>query len=154
VALALSRQGVPALKREAPFRPEDVWKGAYVVREAPGASRVVLLASGSEVSLACDAATRLGADGIAARVVSVPSLELLAAQPADYRRSLLPDDALAVAVEAGRAESFRALVGRSGLVYGLDRFGASAPWQQLAEHFGFTPEQLCAAVLQQLGRGR
>ena len=87
-------------------------------------------------------------------MVSVPSLELLAAQPADYRRSLLPDDALAVAVEAGRAESFRSLVGRSGLVYGLDRFGASAPWQQLAEHFGFTPEQLCAAVLQQLGRGR
>ncbi len=152
VALALSRQGVPAFARDAGFRPEDVWKGGYVVRAAEGRPDVVLLATGSEVPLACEAATKLGAEGVRARVVSVPSLELLEAQPASYVDELVPPDVPAVAVEAGRGESFRVLVGRAGLVYGIRRFGASAPWKRLAEFFGFTPDALASAVRVHLGR--
>jgi len=146
VALSLTRQRVPALKREAPFTPEDVWRGGYVVRDTEGAPDVVLLASGSEVPLACDAATLLAAEGQRARVVSVPCLERLAAQDDAYVEALVPAGLPCIAVEAGRGESFRGLVGRQGLVYGIDRFGASAPWKQLAEHFGFTPEKLAEAV--------
>jgi len=150
VALALSRQPVPALKREAPFSPELFWRGAYVVRDSRGEPDAALLASGSEVSLACAAAELLSSDGIAARVLSVPSLEWLAAQPAAVADELLPPGLPRVAVEAGRGESWRGLVGREGLVYGIDRFGASAPWKKLAEHFGFTPEALAKRVREQL----
>jgi transketolase len=110
----------------------------------------VLVASGSEVSLACEAAALLSSDGIAARVVSAPSLELLAAQPAAWRDELLPNGVPLVAVEAGRGESWRGLVGREGLVYGIDRFGASAPYKKLAEHFGFTPDALAKRVREHL----
>jgi transketolase len=150
VALALSRQSVPALKREAPFAPEQVWRGAYTVRDSSGEPDVALLASGSEVSLACEAAALLSSDGIAARVVSVPSLEWLAAQPAAFRDELLPEGLPLVAVEAGRGESWRGLVGREGLVYGIERFGASAPYKKLAEHFGFTPDALAKRVREHL----
>jgi transketolase len=150
VALALSRQTVPALKREAPFSPELFWRGAYVVREAGGEADVALLASGSEVSLALASAELLSSDGIAARVLSVPSLEWLAAQPAALRDELLPSGLALVAVEAGRGESWRGLVGREGLVYGIERFGASAPYQKLAEHFGFTPDALARRVREHL----
>ena len=151
VALALTRQGVPALERPGAFDAQDVWKGAYVLREAERA-QVVLVASGSEVALACEAAARLAAEGVRARVVSAPSLERFAAQPEAYRRAVLPAELPAVAVEAALGESYRALVGREGLVYGIRRFGASAPWQELAEHFGFTPDRLAAAVRKHLGR--
>ncbi len=150
VALALSRQSLPALKREAPFAPEQVWRGAYCVRDSSGEPDVALLASGSEVSLACEAAALLSSDGIAARVVSVPSLEWLAAQPAVYRDELLPPGLPLVAVEAGRGESWRGLVGREGLVYGIERFGASAPYKKLAEYFGFTPDALAKHVREHL----
>jgi len=146
VALSLTRQSVPVLKREAPFTPEDVWRGGYVVRDVEGTPDVVLLASGSEVALACDAAALLAGEGQRARVVSVPCLERLAAQSEAYVEALVPAGLPCVAVEAGRGESFRGLVGRGGLVYGIDRFGASAPYKQLAELFGFTPEKLAAAV--------
>jgi transketolase len=150
--LSLSRQGVPALEREAPFAPEDVWKGAYVVREGGARPDVALLATGSEVALCVETARKLHAEGLEARVVSVPSLERFAAQDEAYHQAVLPADLPAVAVEAGRAESFRALVGREGLVYGLDRFGLSAPWKDLAEHFGYVPDELAAAVRRHLGR--
>jgi transketolase len=152
VALALTRQTVPALKRETPLAPEAFARGGYVLRDTAGEPDVVLAASGSEVALACEAAALLSSDGIAARVVSVPSLELLAEQPAAYRDELLPSGVPLVAVEAGRAESWRGLVGRDGLVYGIDRFGASAPWKKLAEHFGFTPDALAKRVREHLRR--
>ncbi len=152
VALALTRQSLPALKRELPFSGDSVARGAYTLREPAGEPDVVLIASGSEVSLACEAAQLLASDGIAARVVSAPSLERLAAQPAAYRDELLPDGVPVVAVEAGRGESWRGLVGREGLVYGIDRFGASAPYEKLAEHFGFTPDALARRVREQLRR--
>jgi len=113
----------------------------------------VLLASGSEVALCADAAARLAEQAVEARVVSVPSLELFAARPESEQLALVPDDGTpVVAVEAGCGERFRRLVGRRGLVYGLDRFGESAPYKDLAEHFGFTPEKLAKRVLEHLGR--
>jgi transketolase len=125
-----------------------VWRGGYAVRQAASAKPdAVIAASGSEVSLACKAAEELAAAGIDARVVSVPCIELFLEQPREYQDSLIPDDGTPlIAVEASRAESFRALVGRRGLIYGVKGFGASAPWQDLAKHFGFVPDRLAAAV--------
>ena len=151
-ALALSRQNVPALEREAPFVPEDVWKGAYVVREGGAAPDVVLIATGAEVPLALEAAHKLGAAGVEARVVSAPSLERFAAQDEAWRTAVLPPGVPRIAVEAGRGESFWRLVGLEGLVYGLERFGLSAPWKDLAEHFGYVPDTLAEAVRRHLGR--
>jgi transketolase len=153
-ALSLSRQGLRALERPADFELQDVWKGAYAVVEPDGAPDVVLLATGSEVALCVDAAERLAKAGLETRVVSVPCLELFLARSESEQLALVPDDGTAiVAVEAGVGESFRRLVGRDGLVYGLDRFGESAPYKDLADHFGFTPEKLAKRVLEHLGRG-
>jgi transketolase len=149
--LALSRQKLKALTRPASFHPEDVWKGGYAVRDPGAATQVVLVATGSEVSLACDAAEKLAAERVPARVVSLPSLELFLAQPAAYRRALVPETGPpVVVVEAGRGESLRRLAGARGLVYGIDRFGASAPNTDLAQFFGFTPDQLSARVREHL----
>ncbi len=151
VALCLSRQGLPALRRPDGFQASDVWKGAYAVVEPERAPDVVLLASGSEVSLSCEAAGKLAADGVEARVVSVPSLELWAAQSDAERRRLIPDDHLpVVAVEAARGEAYRRFLGCRGLVYGIQGFGASAPAADLAQHFGFTPDRLAATVREHL----
>jgi transketolase len=148
VALALSRQELPPLARPAGFDPRDVWKGAYLVREPEARAEAVLVATGSEVSLACAASEKLAAQGLAARVVSMPSMERFAEQDAAYRRALLPHDGTPiVAVEAARGESFWRWTGGRGLVYGIDGFGASAPAGALAEHFGFTPDQLAARIL-------
>jgi transketolase len=153
VALILTRQTVPGFKRQAPFEPRDVWRGAYPVREPEGPPEVVLLATGSEVPLACEAAGHLREEGVAPRVVSCPCLELFLRQPEAYQRGLLPEEGPpVVAVEASRGESLRRLVGARGLVYGVDRFGASAPSEALAEAYGFTPERLAARVLAHLGR--
>src|SRR5262249_21341309 len=112
---------------------------------------VVLVASGSEVSLACDAAEKLAAENVAARVVSLPCLELFHAQPKAWRDALIPPDGPpVVAIEAARGQSLRELVGAHGLVYAIDRFGASAPYTDLAEYFGFTPDRVSARVLELL----
>jgi len=155
VLLALTRQKLPALKRPPGFQLSDVWRGGYRMLDTGPKPQVVLLASGSEVSLACDAAGKLEADGVLVRVVSVPCLELLLAQPLEYRRSLIPDDRTpVVAVEAARGQSYLPLVGARGLIYGIDRYGASAPLAALAAEYGFTPDRLAARVqehLKQLG---
>ena len=151
VALALTRQDLPPLVRPAGFAPIDVWRGGYAVVDPSSRPDVVLLATGSEVALAVDTAAKLSGDGIAARVVSLPSLELWAAQSEEQRRALVPaDDTPVVAVEAARGDSFRRWIGARGLVVGIDRFGASAPIGALAEHFGFTPDQLAARIRQHL----
>ncbi len=148
---ALSRQNLRPLERRASFRPEDVAKGAYAVQDPGAATRVVLVATGSEVALACDAAEKLGGEGVPARVVSMPCVELFLEQPLEYQRSLVPTDGTpVVAVEAGRAESLRRFTGARGLVYGIDRFGASAPLADLARFFGFTPDQLAGRVVEHL----
>jgi transketolase len=152
VALALSRQAVPVLKREVAFTHDDVLRGAYRVRDPKGKPDVTLIATGSEVAVACDAAALLAESGIAARVVSAPSLELLRAQGDAYRAELLGAGVPLVAVEAGRGEALRGLVGPSGLVLGIDRFGASASYQTLAKHFGFVGDAVAARVRSFLGR--
>jgi len=149
-ALALTRQKLPALQRPAGFALEDVWKGAYVVREATRGADVVLLATGSEVSLAIDAAGKLEADGIAARVVSAPCLERFEAQPASHRDALLPKGVPVIGVEAARGGSLLPFTGSRGLVYGIQRFGASAPIADLAVEYGFTPDRLAARVREHL----
>ena len=146
-ALSLTRQKLKALERPRGFAKEDVWRGGYTVRECEGLARVVIVASGSEVSLACDAAEKLVAERIPARVVSLPSLELFLEQDEAYQRSEIPrDDTLVVAVEAARGDSLHKLLGTNGMVCGIDRFGASAPYTDLAEFFGFTPDKLCARI--------
>jgi len=151
VLLALTRQSVAAVERPAGFALRDVWKGGYVVR-AVDAPDVVLVATGSEVSSSCAAAALLAEEGVSARVVSVPCLELLQEQPADYVESLVPDDGTpVVAVEAGRGESLRWLAGRRARVHGLNRFGASASYQALGEHFRFDPPGIAAVVREHLG---
>jgi transketolase len=148
---ALSRQNLRPLERPASFRPEDVARGAYAVQDPGAATRVVFVATGSEVALACDAAEKLGGEGIPARVVSMPCVELFLEQPLAYQRSLVPIDGTpVVAVEAGRAETLRRFTGPRGLVHGIDRFGASAPLADLARFFGFTPDQLSGRVLEHL----
>ncbi len=148
VALALTRQDLPPLPRSAALDLDGFARGGYVVREATGRADAVLVATGSEVTLACAAAEKLAGQGVAARVVSMPSLECFAAQPAAFRRTILPDDGTPiVAIEAARGESFWRWIGARGLVLGIDGFGASAPIAPLAEKFGFTPDAVAARVL-------
>jgi transketolase len=144
--LALSRQGLPVLERPA---GSDARRGAYVLREARGgAPRVLLLASGSEVAPALAAADLLEADGgPPTRVVSMPSWELFAGQPEEYRRAVLPPAVRArVAVEAARPLGWERWVGEAGEVVALDRFGASAPADVAFRELGFTPEAVAAAA--------
>jgi Transketolase len=140
-ALALTRQGLPVLP------PNDgALKGGYVVSDAEG-FRVILIGSGSELHLALAAQKLLAADGIAARVVSMPSIELFLAQDEGWRESVLPRSCRArVAVEAGATLSWGAIVGLDGTVIGLDRFGASAPYETVYEKLGLTAEAVAAAA--------
>jgi transketolase len=151
VLFALTRQGLKGLTRPGDFELEDVWKGAYRLREPGRSADVVLVASGSEVSLAWDAAEELATQGVEARIVSMPSLERFNAQSEADQLALVPDDGTpVVAIEAGRGESYRGLVGRRGLVIGMSRFGESAPASRLAEEFGFTPSAVATRVAEYL----
>jgi transketolase len=151
VIFVLTRQTVPSFQRDAGFAPEAVWQGAYGVRSGGERPDVVLLATGSEVPTACDAAARLAAAGVAARVVSAPSLELFEAQGEAYRAELLPPGTPVVGVEAARGGSLLRYAA-GGFVQGIDRFGQSAPSEDLAERFGFTGAKLAERVRRQLGR--
>jgi transketolase len=149
--LALTRHEVPGIERDAGFDRYDVWRGAYVVRESEGAPKAVLLASGSEVSLAIEAAEALSAKGVGVRVVSVPCQELFAEQPDAYQLGLVPDDGTPlIAIEAAHGESFRRWVGRRGVIYGMRTFGASGAYDALADHFGFNAEALVARIEEEL----
>jgi transketolase len=151
-ALVLTRQGLPVIDRQRFGPAEGLHRGGYVLSDPSGSPDVVLLATGSEVSLAVKAAELLAAKGVGARVVSVPSVELFRAQQASYRAEILPVGVPRVSIEAGTTWGWEALVGDDGLMIGLDRFGASAPANVLAERFGFTPAQVTARVLSLLGR--
>ncbi|WP_428262107.1 transketolase [Haliangium sp.] len=153
-ALVLSRQNLPVLDR-AEAGPGDLGRGAYVLADVPAGADIdaILIATGSEVSLAVAARALLGADGIAARVVSMPCWEQFARQSAEYRDSVLPPAVTArVAVEAGVSLGWATWVGLGGRALGLDRFGASAPGEVLMREFGFTPERVAGAVRELLGR--
>ncbi|WP_374441791.1 transketolase [Stella sp.] len=141
--IALTRQGVPALRQEAGANRSA--RGAYVLAEADGPRRVTLLATGSEVGLAMEARRLLAGEGIAAAVVSMPSFELFAAQDAAYRAEVL-GSAPRVAVEAAVRFGWDRWLGERGAFVGMPGFGASAPSGDLYRHFGITAEAVAAAA--------
>ena len=145
-AMILTRQKLPVIARAAGFNPADCLKGGYVVSTPEGAADVVVMASGSEVHVAVEAAATLTASGIKVRVVSVPCLEQFMAQPKSYRDAVLPAGVPRVAFEAGRSESWGRLTGCDGLFIGIEHFGASAPDKVLAEQFGFTAPQVAERI--------
>lgn len=153
VALVLTRQKVPTLDRSV-FAPADgLRKGAYVLKDADGGSpQVVLIATGSELSLIVDAQKLLAEQGVPARIVSMPSWELFDAQTPDYRESVLPPSVKKVAVEAGASLGWHKYVGADGDVIALDHFGASAPYETIYKNFGLTPENVANRALALLGR--
>jgi len=144
VALVLTRQKVPVIDRATYAPANGLRLGGYVLAEARGAKpAIVLLASGSEVELALGAYERLTAEGIAARVVSVPSMELFARQPQEYRDAVLPPTVAArLAVEAAAPQPWYRWIGDHGAVLGIERFGASAPYQRIYQELGLTVENV------------
>jgi len=146
--LALSRQNLPPVRDDVGENRSA--KGAYRLRAATAARKVVLVATGSEVSVALDTATALEAQGIGADVVSAPCLELFEKQDAAYQADVLPRDALIVSVEAGVTHGWQGYTGRDGLNIGLDRFGASAPAEVLFEHFGFSADKIVPQITAKL----
>jgi transketolase len=147
--LALTRQTVPVLDRSQFAPAEGVRRGAYVLAEATGDRiNALLLASGSEVSIALEARERLQAQGVATRVISFPSWHLFAQQSDAYRQEVLPDEVqVRVAIEAGVTLGWERWVGAKGRAIGIDSFGASAPSEALFEHFGVTADAVVEAVL-------
>jgi len=152
--LALSRQPLPTLDRSKYASASGVSQGAYVLADAPGGNpEVIIIASGSEVSLAVQAHEKLLSEQIRSRVVSMPSWEIFEHQPQSYRDNVLPANVKArVAVEQASILGWERYVGDSGRVIGMNTFGASAPLKELQRKFGFEPDQVVAAAKQQLGR--
>jgi len=148
--LLLSRQNLRTVDRTTHASAAGLHQGAYILKEATAAPKVVIIATGSEVSLALDAHTQLEADGIPTQVVSAPCLEWFAEQPESYRAKVLPSSALRVSVEAGIAQGWREYVGDKGVIISLDHYGASAGAATLFSEFGFTPENIVTKVKQAL----
>jgi len=154
VVLALSRQALPTLDRSKYAPATGVALGAYILADAPGADpEVILIASGSEVTLAVEAHEKLMTEGIRSRVVSMPSWEIFEHQSEAYQDSVLPPKVKArVAIEQASTLGWERYVGRSGEVIGMKTFGASAPLKELQRKFGFEPDQVVAAAKKQLQR--
>jgi transketolase len=156
VVLVVSRQNMPTLDRSKYAPADGVSRGAYVLADGGGKPDVLLLATGTEVALAVDAYEQLIGEGIAARVVSMPSWQLFERQPDEYRTEVIPPDVTArVAVEQAATFGWDRYVGLTGRVIGMHTFGASAPLKDLQKKFGFTPDAVVAAAKSQLnGHGR
>ncbi len=154
VALVLSRQALPTIDRAKYGSAAGVSRGAYVVADAPGgAPQVLLLGTGSEVALCLAAFERLAAEGVRARVVSMPSWELFERQSPAYRDEVLPPAVAArVSVEQASTFGWERYTGRDGTRIGIETFGASAPLKELQKKFGFTPEAVAAAARAQVAR--
>ncbi|WP_188945216.1 transketolase [Polymorphobacter multimanifer] len=150
--LALSRQNLPAVRRSGDGLDGNMTaRGAYRLKAAEAARRVVLIGTGSEVEVTLAAAAVLESRGIGADVVSMPCWERFAEQPLDYRRELLPANVTRVAVEAGVTLGWERWTGDDGLVIGIDSFGASGPAGDLYKHFGLTGDAVAARVIAHLG---
>ncbi len=156
VAMLLTRQNVPVLDRTELASAEGALRGAYVLAD-PGIGEepeAILIATGSEVAVALEARTLLGEQGVAVRVVSMPSWEIFDAQSEEYRNSVLPPEVEArVSVEAGVTMGWERYVGSRGVSVGVDRFGASAPGERVLSELGITPENVVNAALDLLGHG-
>jgi len=155
-ALVLTRQAVPTLDRNRFGLAEGLRKGAYVLADlGEGSPDVILMASGSEVSLILEAGEALHTEGMRVRLVSFPSWQLFSAQPRAYRESVLPPGIRArVAVEAGVPMGWERWVGDAGVVVGIQRFGASAPYQEIYRQFGLTAEHIIEEARHSLERVR
>ena len=153
-ALVLSRQAVPTFDRSKYGAASGVAKGAYILADAAdGKPEVILMGSGSEVSLCVSAYEQLKAEGIKARVVSMPSWNLFEHQSDEYKAKVLPPDVKArVAVEQASTFGWSQYVGPSGIIIGMRRFGASAPIKDLQKKFGFTTDNVVAAARKALGK--
>ena len=156
VALILTRQNLPTLDRSRYASAEGLARGAYILADAGGAQpEVLLLATGSEVSMCLDAHEKLTAEGIAARVVSMPSWELFERQDQAYKDAVLPPGVGArVAVEKGSVLGWTRYTGLGGHIIGMRAFGASAPLRELQRRFGFEPEKILAAAREQVNAAR
>jgi transketolase len=153
-ALVLTRQNLPVLDREQFPSAENLARGGYVLKDAPGGRpQVILLATGSEVEIALAAAETLAGEGVAARVVALPSWQLFERQDAAYRESVLPKAVTArVSIEAACTFGWDRYVGPAGAAIGIDHFGASAPATVLYQEFGITAENMVATARRVLGR--
>ena len=153
--LALSRQPLPTFDREKYASASGLKMGAYVLADAPDADpEVILIASGSEVSLAIDAHERLLAEGIRSRVVSMPSWEIFEHQPQDYRESVLPPKVTArISVEQASIFGWDRYIGASGRGIGMKTFGASAPLKELQKKFGFAPDRILEIAKELVAHG-
>ena len=152
----LTRQPVPTFDRSRYASAKGVARGAYVMADAAkGKPEVILIGTGSEVALCIQAYETLRQEGVAARVVSMPSWELFEQQDQAYRDSVLPPDVKArVSVEAGSKIGWDRYVGETGTKIGMHTFGSSAPLKDLLKKFGFTPDEVLAAAREQMeGRG-
>jgi transketolase len=148
--LIFTRQNLPVLEGEhiAP----GVARGGYVLADCEGLPQVMLLSSGSEVHIAHEAYKRLSAEGVRARLVSLPCWELFEQQPAEYRDSVLPSAVTArVSIEAGTPTGWQKWVGSTGIVIGIDRFGASSPYERIYQEYALTPEAVVEAARQVMG---
>jgi transketolase len=145
VALVLTRQKVSVVDRTKYGAAAGLHRGGYVLADAAGGKpKVVLMGTGSEVELVLGAYEKLAADGVAVRAVSMPCIEFFAQQPAGYRDSVLPPGTARVAVEAASPASWYRWVGERGAIVGIERFGASAPYQRIYQEFGLTVDQVVA----------
>ncbi|RMF36726.1 MAG: transketolase [Planctomycetota bacterium] len=144
-ALVLSRQGVPTLDRSRLAPAEGALRGGYVVSDCEGEPQVLLIGTGTELTLCLQAQEQLAAEGIRTRVVSLPCQELFDAQPESYRTSVLPSQCtVRVACEAAVRQGWDKYIGTDGGFVGMSTFGASAPYTKLYEHFQITPERIVA----------
>jgi transketolase len=145
VAIALTRQPLPTQERNEQNSASNLAKGAYVLTDSEQSPSLILMATGSELSLAVDAAQQLRQEGIAVRVVSMPSWELFEAQSAEYKEEVLPSAVTArIAIEAGTSFGWGRYIGLQGTSITLDHFGASAPAKTLFQQFGFSIENVVA----------
>jgi transketolase len=156
VALVLSRQALPTLDRGKYAPASGVAQGAYVLADVPdGRPEILLLASGSEVSLCVQAYEQLKTEGVKARVISIPSWELFEQQSREYRESVIPPAVTArVSVEQASTFGWTQYVGETGHSIGMKTFGASAPLKELQQKFGFTAAHVVAAAKKQLAKTR
>jgi transketolase len=154
--LALSRQALPTLDRDVYASAKGVAKGGYVLADAnTGKPEVILIGTGSELHLCIEVYEALKADGVAARVVSLPSWELFEIQTQAYRDSVLPPSVTArVSVEAGTTIGWDRYVGSTGATIGMHSFGGSAPIKELMTKFGFTHEKVLAAAKKQMAKAK
>ena len=149
--ILLSRQNLRTVDRTTHGAATGVDMGAYILKEASSAPKIVIIATGSEVGIALDVQIALEKDGHSTRVVSAPCLEWFNEQTPAYRESVLPMKSLRVSIEAGIAQGWREYVGDSGVIISLDHFGASASGNKLFTEFGFTPDAIVSTVKKALG---